>query len=722
MTQVVPSATDKEKGAEAPTFDALPLSADVRKAVDALGYVHPTPVQLAVFEPATRGKSLVVQARTGTGKTAAFGLPIVDHLVKRSQENVQALILTPTRELALQVARELEQLAQFRGTKVVAIYGGAPMNRQITALQEGAHVVVGTPGRVLDHLRRGTLDPSHIRVFVLDEADEMLSMGFAKELNAIIETLPTERQGLYFSATIPPDVERLATSHLKDPEYITLSSDHVGALEISHFVYLVRDGDKRSALARIIEVEDPESAIIFCNTREETERVAEMLKNRGYDADWLNGDLEQRERERVMNKTKEGKLRFLVATDVAARGIDISHLTHVINADFPESAEQYVHRTGRTGRAGKTGTAISIVGPRDVGNLYMLRLTYKIRPIERMLPTPGELRTRAETDMIAFLADAYAGKSQDPTYLSVARRLLTYDGAEIIIAGLLADHLGASTQDATQAAADARRAKNPPPLPRETEERRDRGSRQDGPRTLRDGERPESQQAEGRDRGRDRDRGRGRESERARREGRDRHHQASLSEWEPPAETDDDAPLFRESGTKPGLGPRVPPQREAGRDERRERDRGGRRRQRMLVDEDASADAETVDIRPPPLPEYHIEDDPTVVFAGRLPKPRAGSDGSREHGPESSPTSQDDPAFANVFLNVGRRDGLRPEDLQRLLVERAQLADSDVGHIRLRDRIAFVGIRREHAERAIKALIGTVVGDRTLNAEFARER
>src|SRR6266850_2346941 len=289
MTQQV-TTTEPER---ALTFDVLPLGSDVRKAIDALGYETPTPVQ----------------------------------------------------------------------------------------------VVVGTPGRVLDHLRRGTFDPSNVRIFVLDEADEMLSMGFAKELNAIIETLPRERQGLYFSATIPPDVERLASSHLRDPEYVTLSSDQVGALEIAHFVYLVREGDKRSALARIIEIEDPESAIVFCNTKDETERVAEMLKGRGYDAEWLNGDLEQKERERVMAKTREGKCRFLVATDVAARGIDISHLTHVVNADFPESAEQYVHRTGRTGRAGRTGTAISVVGPKDVGHVYMLRLTYKIRPIERMLPT-----------------------------------------------------------------------------------------------------------------------------------------------------------------------------------------------------------------------------------------------------------------------------------------------------------------------------------------------
>ncbi|WP_394849344.1 DEAD/DEAH box helicase [Pendulispora brunnea] len=447
-----------------PTFDVLPLSADVRRAVDALGYVHPTPVQRAVFEPASRGRSLVVQARTGTGKTAAFGLPIVDQLVRRGHPHVQALILTPTRELALQVAREITHLGQFRGTKVTAIYGGAPMGKQIDELAAGAQVVAGTPGRVLDHLRRGTLDPNHIRIFVLDEADEMLSMGFAKELHAIVELLPRERQGLFFSATIPPDIERLAVNQLRDPEFVTLSSDQVGALEIHHFVYLVGQNDKRKELVRILEVENPESAIIFCNTRDETERVAETLKNQGYDAEWLNGDLEQRERERIMQNTREGKLRFLVATDVAARGIDISHLTHVINADFPESAEQYVHRTGRTGRAGRTGTAISLVGPKNIGALYILRLTYKIRPIEKQLPSAAELKTRSEHDLITMFAEAFGKAQAHPDDLALARRLLTHVDVEPIVAGLLRAHLGAreeAGENPRQDAAEARRAKNP---------------------------------------------------------------------------------------------------------------------------------------------------------------------------------------------------------------------------------------------------------------------
>jgi ATP-dependent RNA helicase DeaD len=457
-----PIAPTAEPVAPEPTFDVLALSADVRRAVDAMGYRNPTPVQRAVFEPAAEGRSLVVQARTGTGKTTAFGLPIVDRIVRSSTKAVQAMILCPTRELALQVAREVELLGQFRSITVAVIYGGASMTKQIDALQAGAQIVVGTPGRVLDHLRQRTLDPSAIRVLVLDEADEMLSMGFARELNAILETLPKNRQGFFFSATLPPDIDRLARTHLRDPELITLSSDQVGALEVAHFVYVTREGDKIRQLVRILEVEDPESAIVFCNTRDETQRVAEALKARGFDADWLNGDLPQADRERVMSATREGRLRFLVATDVAARGIDISHLTHVINHDFPETAEQYVHRTGRTGRAGRTGTAISLVGPKDIGNLYLLRLTFKIRPVEKQLPSAGELKTRAELDLVQLFVDAFSNRVVHGDDVSLARRLLSHEDGERIVAGLLRDHLGARAGDPAVEAAEVRRARNPP--------------------------------------------------------------------------------------------------------------------------------------------------------------------------------------------------------------------------------------------------------------------
>jgi ATP-dependent RNA helicase DeaD len=447
---------------ETPTFDAIPLSPEVRRAVDELGYVHPTPVQTAVFEPASRGKDLVVQARTGTGKTAAFGLPLVDTIVKRGLPAVQALVLSPTRELALQITREVDALAKHRGVRCTAVYGGAPMARQVADIRGGAQIVVGTPGRVLDHLHRGTMDPATIRCLVLDESDEMLSMGFLPQISDILSFLPPTRQTLLFSATLPPDIRRVAETRLKNPEFLTLSGDHIGALEIDHFVVIV-PGDKLSALVQLIEVDNPESAIVFCNTKDETKRVAAALDQQGYAADWLNADLPQNDREKVMAATRKGELRFLVCTDVASRGIDISHLTHVINYDFPESAEAYVHRTGRTGRAGRTGTALSLVGPRDVGNLYLLRLTYKLKPIERQLPSARDKKTREETDLLRMFVEAFAAKQAHPSDLALARRLLTHEDAEAIVAGLLRDHLGARP-DAVEEATAARRAKNPPPV------------------------------------------------------------------------------------------------------------------------------------------------------------------------------------------------------------------------------------------------------------------
>jgi ATP-dependent RNA helicase DeaD len=647
----------------APTFDVLPLGADVRRAIDAMGYKHPTPVQTAVYEPACDGKNLVVQARTGTGKTAAFGLPLIDKLVRASVKSVQALILCPTRELALQVSRELEQIGQFRGTQVTAIYGGAPIGRQIEALQAGAQVVVGTPGRVLDHLRQKTLDPSGIKTLILDEADEMLSMGFARELNAIIETLPKNRQGLFFSATIPPAIERLAHSALRQTELITLSSDQVGALEISHYVYLLQSGDKLSQLVKLLEVEDPESAVIFCNTRDETQKVAEALKTRGFDADWLNGDLPQNDRERVMSATREGRLRFLVATDVAARGIDISHLTHVINHDFPESAEQYVHRTGRTGRAGRTGTAISIIGPKDIGNLYLLRLTYKIRPIEKQLPSAGEVKTRAEMDLLQLFVEAFANKPVHPDDLSLARRLLTHDDGERIIAGLLRDHLGARGDDVVATAAEKRRARNPEPQPAPTPAQAQPAN---GPETAREAgrepttrRRPEAPR--GRERGeRDRDRDRDRDPRRA--------AATSPTGWRPPAEPDDERPIMKTDVTA------AAPARDSG-----------------------SA-----------LPGFTIEE------ARPAPAPRPAATAAPSHEAEA-------PGFLELFVNIGRREGVRTADLEQLLSGKG-IAQTDMGGIRIRDRMTFISVKKEALDRVTAALAGQVIGGRTVVAELARGR
>jgi ATP-dependent RNA helicase DeaD len=617
-----------------PTFDVLPLGADVRRAVDALGYVHPTPVQRAVFEPAAQGRNLVVQARTGTGKTAAFALPLADRLVRPSVKAVQALILCPTRELALQVAREVEQLSKFRGLSVVAIYGGAPMTRQVSALASGAQIVAGTPGRVLDHLRQKTLDPTGIRVLVLDEADEMLSMGFARELHAILEALPKQRQGLLFSATVPPDIERLAQSQLKDPEFITLSSDQVGALEVNHYVYVMQRGDKIAQLVRILDVEDPESALIFCNTRDETQRVADALKNRGFDADWLNGDLPQSDRERVMSATREGRLRFLVATDVAARGIDISHLTHVINHDFPETAEQYVHRTGRTGRAGRTGTAISIVGPTDIGNLYLLRLTYRIRPIQKQIPTDGELKTRAELDVVQLFVDAFAKRPVHPEDLALARRLLTHDDAERIMAGLLRDHLGARGGDAVAEGMEARRGRSPQPV----------GSLADAP-PAREGAGPPI-----------------------------------------PGKTDVEV-------IAPGEGRVVVP---------REKSRDG----------SVQGSGAQLDWRPP---KESDDEQPILEVSNESVAPLTGERALSDQDEES------DVGFVQIFVNVGRRERVKTTDLQKLLMD-AGIQANDIGPVRIRDRMSYVGIRKDSFDRAVLALGGQVIGGRTVIAERAKIR
>lgn len=456
-----------------PTFADLELSEPVARAVAEHGYTSPTPVQTAAFAPAVAGKDLVVQARTGTGKTAAFGLPLITR-TKLATAAVQALVLCPTRELALQVTRELEALAQYTELVIASVYGGASMTKQLEELERGAHIVVGTPGRVLDHLERKTLDIRQLRSFVLDECDEMLSMGFLPQITKIWDRLPTGHQTLLFSATVPREVTRIADTRLREPQYITLSGDHIGALEIQHFVYLSH-GDKLSELLQIIEVENPESAIVFCNTRDETKRVANQLKARGFEADWLNADLSQTEREQVMTATREGRLRFLVCTDVAARGIDISHLTHVINYDFPDASEQYVHRTGRTGRAGRMGTAISLLQPGAIGDLYYLRLKYKISPQERHLPTRQELETRKQADVIASLSLRFGHIGPRDPHLQLARRLLASDLAEQVVVGLLREQLGDAAQTEEQAAR-ARRERLPRPAEAEADAKPRRGS------------------------------------------------------------------------------------------------------------------------------------------------------------------------------------------------------------------------------------------------------
>ncbi len=748
----------------APTFDLLPLSAETRRALAEVGYVSPTPVQLAVWEPATRGKDAVVQARTGTGKTASFALPIVDKLVRRSEKEPQVLALCPTRELALQVSGEIERLGKYREIKVTAIYGGASMDKQVDAIRDGAQVIVGTPGRVLDHIRRGTLPTGTIRMLVLDEADEMLSMGFEKELTAILETLPKARQTLLFSATVPPDIERISKSRLKDPEFLTLSGDHIGALSILHYVYMVT-ADKKGTLVRIIESENPESAVVFCNTKDETEAVAGALQARGYDADWLNGDLAQNEREKVMAATRAGKLRFLVATDVAARGIDISHLTHVINYDFPQDAEGYVHRTGRTGRAGRTGTAISLVTPQDIGGLYLLRLTYKIKPIERRIPTPVELRTRAEADLVTMLAEAFAPKGSHPDDRALARRLLTHDLAEGIVAGLLREYLGARP-NAQEEASQARRT-----TPRRGSLRRRGGAEEptSAPTpsvegvTAAEGAAPA---AESDERGQRRERSAVRDARPPRAERNDRP--ATFEREAPrgraatpptpergpsavrpaPERAAPEKAVSMETIVRAEERPAAPPaerspraERHAGPRRERGEDRGGASDGRRGTPVAAFANWQ------PPIEEGDDEpllpsrgkDEPRAEIAaapaervrderprGERPRDdRPRDDRPRDDRPREPQPNEaiDEASYAELFVGVGRRDGARAQDLLRALVEGAGIDKDTIRRIRVRDRHAFVAVLKEDAARAIEKLHNTPIAEKaTVSVELARER
>jgi ATP-dependent RNA helicase DeaD len=416
------------------TFAELPLSDELRRGIADRGYVSPTPVQAVVIGPILAGKDVICRSKTGTGKTAAFGIPLLERIPGGTRK-ASALVLCNTRELALQVAQELQGLAKYRDVTVVAVYGGAPMGAQIDALGRGAEVIVGTPGRVYDHIRRGTLKLAETRIAVLDEADEMLSAGFFEEVTRILDHLPQDRQTLLFSATVPPDIEHLAAKYLRSPETILLSGDQFTVEHIKNVIYhLVDQYPKPRNLLYLLEREDPENSIIFCNTRTDTELIANVLNRNGLDAEMLNGDLPQKERERVMGKVKRGELKFMVATDIAARGIDISDLSHVINYSLPEDPAVYLHRVGRTGRIGKKGTAISLVSGAEIVTLSALEKRFGIQFETRKLPTPEEAKSLWTEKQMKELRDSMTAGVAFEAFLPLANDLAAREDGKQLLA------------------------------------------------------------------------------------------------------------------------------------------------------------------------------------------------------------------------------------------------------------------------------------------------
>jgi ATP-dependent RNA helicase DeaD len=363
--------TDTNAPIEADTADAvtafsdLGLSDAVLKAIRDVGYETPSAIQAATIPPLLAGRDVVGLAQTGTGKTAAFALPILSRL-DVTQKKPQALVLSPTRELALQVCEAFEQYAShLRGVHVLPVYGGQAYGVQLSALRRGVHVVVGTPGRIMDHLAKGTLDLSELKYLVLDEADEMLKMGFAEDVETILADTPDDKQVALFSATMPPQIRRISKQYLNDAEEITVKNKTTTSANTTQRYLMVSYPQKVDALTRILEVENFEGMIVFVRTKSETETLAEKLRARGYSAAAISGDVAQAQRERTVNQLKSGKLDILVATDVAARGLDVDRISHVVNYDIPIDTESYVHRIGRTGRAGRSGAAISFVTPRE---------------------------------------------------------------------------------------------------------------------------------------------------------------------------------------------------------------------------------------------------------------------------------------------------------------------------------------------------------------------
>jgi ATP-dependent RNA helicase DeaD len=373
-------------------FGDIPLSKKVVSALTDMGFEEPSPIQSRTIPLVLSGRDVIGQAQTGTGKTAAFGIPIIERLGDGNRQ-LQALVLTPTRELAIQVSEELAKIGKFKRVKTLPIYGGQSIDRQIRALQFGVQIVIGTPGRLLDHIRRNTIRLDNIKMLVLDEADEMLDMGFIDDIESILQHVPSvNRQTMLFSATMPEPIIGLAEKYMTNPVTITVSKEHLTVPLIDQYYYETRD--KVEGLCRVLDAENAGKLIIFCRTKKGVSDLVSTLQARGYMVDGLHGDLSQSQRERVMKKFREGTLEILTATDVAARGLDIENITHVVNYDIPQDPESYVHRIGRTGRAGRKGVALTFIEPREYRQLKIIEKAAKTRILRRQLPSPADILER----------------------------------------------------------------------------------------------------------------------------------------------------------------------------------------------------------------------------------------------------------------------------------------------------------------------------------------
>lgn len=418
-------------------FDDFKISNDIKKAVKVMGFEKTTPIQKKAIPPALKGHDIIGQAQTGSGKTVAFAIPILNKIFIPDR-SPQAIVLCPTRELCIQVAGEISKVGKnIRKLKVLPVYGGEPIGRQLRVLKKGVHIVVGTPGRVIDHIERGSLSLIGVESVVLDEADEMLDMGFREDIELILRNTPKQRQTLLFSATMPPEIKKIAKMYQRKPKHVKIDSTKHTVPKIKQFSFKTTEKHRFDDLNVLIDVYDVKLALIFCNTKKRVDYVARHLKQRGYTVDSLHGDMTQKIRDKVMNKFRNGNINILVATDVAARGIDVDNVDVVINYDVPQNPEYYIHRIGRTARAGARGYAFTLVSNNETALLKSIKKDYKVKIIQKDIPSFSEVETIKNDLVMDDVKSIIQNKNLDKYIKVIERNSTDKESVVKIAAGLL---------------------------------------------------------------------------------------------------------------------------------------------------------------------------------------------------------------------------------------------------------------------------------------------
>ncbi len=688
------SSSAMEPLSECEGFDQLGLAPTVLDTVQALGYEMPTPIQCQCIPHLLNGRDLLGQAQTGTGKTAAFALPLISRVDLGAGPKPQVLVLTPTRELALQVAEAFQTYARgLRGFHVLPLYGGSSFGLQARQLERGVHVIVGTPGRVMDHLRRGTLDLAGLRALVLDEADEMLDMGFAEDIDWIFEQTPTERQVALFSATMPEAIRRVAHAHLRDPVEVRLLAATETVDTIDQYHCLVTRFHKLDVLTRVLEVETFDAMLVFVRTKIQTLEVAEKLAAHGFNAEPLNGDMTQSERERTVERLKRGRLDILVATDVAARGLDLERLSLVVNYDIPTDPGAYVHRIGRTGRAGREGRALLFVEPRERHLLKAIERTIRRGIPELAVPTAADLSAHRIERFTAMVTKTLAEADLDFFYRIVAR--IARDGE------LEAMDIAAALTFLSQRERPLRMEPEPEPAPKPKFKRRE--------------ERPERfDRAEG---------------------SRPERHEDTGRRERPAWSERPDRPLRYAGGERPERPARLElPKGAAGfeRTERPARLEGAERPERKTRFEggDRPKGPERMERaegiggldrpgRPerPERPEHGHEERPDR----RERRPDEGRDfGPRGEGPpDRGSRRHDDLGLVSYRIEVGRRDGVAPREIVGAIANEAGLEGRFIGRIDIQEDYSLVDLPEGMPREIFQHLRGVFVCGKRLNMSLA---